>query len=1004
MFKKLIHQGGVSVILDRGALGNKKLLLTHSNKVIMKLTKVRIKNYKSIHDSTEFDIDDITCLVGKNESGKTAILEALHKFNPVHPIQFDRLNDYPVENPQSHISETDVVEATFSLEREDIEAIETFIHCECVDANEPTITFLGGYSNTVSVVKYGFDLDLDAIIKHISTTTDIKTSSSMKDPTKLAKDLLSKVDFAENTHYYGILEYIASSNLLDHLYHSILHARTPQFIYFDEYPLMPGVMDINELSDRIKNDQIQPLDQPIVKILEAARVNYDVLIEGQNDNERGIEIKKTENAINKALNEILESWSQHKVYRMESQVLPSDSGVKLNIYITDRRKPDSYETRKQFQSESHGFLWFFSFLMTQKHFYTDDNDVILLLDEPGVSLHAKAKKDLLQFFEHELASRHQVIYTTHSPFLIDLGHLNRVRTVENKSLEEESNQLNYSESGTKVSSEVHSAGEETLIPLQSALGYDISQGVFIGRNYLIVEGESDEIYIRAISSLLKKKGRRELGPWNIVPANGIDKVLTFVKLFGATGLNLVVLVDRHRNEKQKIKNLYSKGTINKDRILTYADFTEKKESDVEDMLTPEFYLELVNETYGISIEKAKLPRRSRIISRLESHFKTTPIPDDISFSHLKPAEYLMENIESIKVPEEVLSRFERVFNKLLVLSTQQLADFVSATPLGGEIDANGSITVTFDNAPANVTVSAGTVTVAGKTATIAGPFIPGPLALTITWADRTKVLNYTVAAPDTDPPAVTGGTVKDGDKDVDPEAINTDGKIEVEFSKDVSGNVALQTKGGDDIGWLGKVEGKKGTLELLKGKEISSETTYVIKGKVSDAAGNSTDVSVTFVTKGVADGTIGKAYWDKFKTYVKENGNQLQLFPEPDLPSIYGIQIDPETRESADIHRNDAFWLVAYRSRDELQAKLCVQSSIHYNRLKKHRRIINQRFGDNLGELKWEDGKKRIGFSNNTVSDVKTADINQEFPWLYDRLLRLQGVFQPLSLTNMGIR
>ena len=179
------------------------------------------------------------------------------------------------------------------------------------------------------------------------------------------------------------------------------------------------------------------------------------------------------------------------------------------------------------------------------------------------------------------------------------------------------------------------------------------------------------------------------------------------------------------------------------------------------------------------------------------------------------------------------------------------ANFVSATPPGGEIAANGSITVTFDNAPADVTVSAGTVTVAGKTATIAGPFTPGPLALNITWADGNPGTElYGHQPPDTDPPTVTGGTVKDGDKDVDPEAINTDGKIEIEFSEDVSGNVALQTEGGDDVGWLGKVEGNKATLEVVKGKEIGNETTYVIAGKVSDAAGNSTDVSVTFVTKG----------------------------------------------------------------------------------------------------------------------------------------------------------
>lgn len=76
------------------------------------------------------------------------------------------------------------------------------------------------------------------------------------------------------------------------------------------------------------------------------------------------------------------------------------------------------------------------------------------------------------------------------------------------------------------------------------------------------------------------------------------------------------------------------------------------------------------------------------------------------------------------------------------------ANFVSATPPDGEIAANATITVTFDNAPADVTVSAGTVTIAGKTATIRGPFIPGRLALTITWADGIQALNYTVTGPD----------------------------------------------------------------------------------------------------------------------------------------------------------------------------------------------------------------------------------------------------------------
>ena len=179
-------------------------------------------------------------------------------------------------------------------------------------------------------------------------------------------------------------------------------------------------------------------------------------------------------------------------------------------------------------------------------------------------------------------------------------------------------------------------------------------------------------------------------------------------------------------------------------------------------------------------------------------------------------------------------------------------NFISASPPGGEIAANGRITVTFDNTPVDVRVSVGTVTIAGKTATITGPFRPGPLTLTITWADGIQILDYTVVGPDCCGLRVVGGTIKDGDADVDPEAINSDGKIEIEFTEEVTGSIALQTEAGDNVGWIGIVEGSKGTLELVKGRELVNETTYIIKCKVSDAVGDSIDVSITFVTKGKA--------------------------------------------------------------------------------------------------------------------------------------------------------
>ena len=180
------------------------------------------------------------------------------------------------------------------------------------------------------------------------------------------------------------------------------------------------------------------------------------------------------------------------------------------------------------------------------------------------------------------------------------------------------------------------------------------------------------------------------------------------------------------------------------------------------------------------------------------------------------------------------------------------AAFVRANPPSGSTIAdNASITLTFSEPPADVTVSSGTVNGVGKTATVSGPFTPGPLELIVTWTDGAVTLLYNVVPPDVDPPTVTGGTVKDGDRDVDTQGINNDGRIEITFSEDISGNIALQTEDGDDVGWLGKVEGNKATLEIIKGGELYSGTTYVVRGKVSDAAGNSIEFHVTFVTDGI---------------------------------------------------------------------------------------------------------------------------------------------------------
>ena len=181
--------------------------------------------------------------------------------------------------------------------------------------------------------------------------------------------------------------------------------------------------------------------------------------------------------------------------------------------------------------------------------------------------------------------------------------------------------------------------------------------------------------------------------------------------------------------------------------------------------------------------------------------------------------------------------------------------FVRARPAAGAtLDGDDTIALTFDRRPEDVTVSSGDAERTGRFVEVTGPFDPGPLALTITWSDGTQTLNYVIRTPDTDAPRITGGTVSDGDEDIKPDVVNTRARIEIDFNEEVTGNIALQTPAGVDVGWLGEVDGKKGVLELVKGKELDSGTTYVIAGKVSDAAGNETDLNITFTTESKTSG------------------------------------------------------------------------------------------------------------------------------------------------------
>ncbi|MDE0695574.1 MAG: AAA family ATPase, partial [Boseongicola sp.] len=133
--------------------------------------------------------------------------------------------------------------------------------------------------------------------------------------------------------------------------------------------------------------------------------------------------------------------------------------------------------------------------------------MVLLLDEPGLSLHGKAQADLLRFFEERLAPHHQIIYSTHSPFMVPAAAFDRVRIVEDKVDDRRNRRMPL---GTKVREDVLELDPDTLFPLQGALGYEITQSLFVGKHTLLVEGPSDVLYLQALSAALRTRHRVSL--------------------------------------------------------------------------------------------------------------------------------------------------------------------------------------------------------------------------------------------------------------------------------------------------------------------------------------------------------------------------------------------------------------------------------------------------------------------------------------------------------------
>jgi len=640
----------------------------------MKLVEARITNFKSIDDSECIRFDDVTCLVGKNESGKTAILQALHKISPVGGINGNfNILDYPRKGYTKYraIHEEQpavAVQVGFELSQEEITAIE-------MDLGDGVIKSNVAYAskNFKNVRQWVINVEETATIKHFLASAalppDISNATSMSSTCKEALEILEsyKDDNPDIEIAISDLRKRCNPTLAGYIASEYLDKYVPQFLYFDEYSVMPGTVSVQYLKQRRDNNQLDCSDQTIIALLSITGSTLEDFENQANYESSKAELEAASIGIT---DEVFAFWSQNTQLEVEFDVsqanaddaAPLNSGTILHIRIKNNR----HRVTVPFDQRSRGFVWFFSFLAYFSQFENSKSDLILLLDEPGLSLHAKAQADFLRFINERLAPNHQVIYSTHSPFMVDPNQLQKVRTVQD-----------IDNRGTVVSSDILNNDHDTVYPLQAALGYDLAQTLFVGPHCLLVEGPSDLIYLQILSEVCTCNGLESLDKrWVIVPVGGADKVSTFVSLLGANKLDIAVLMDVSSKDMQRIKKLQGNGFLGVNNLIDVGSIIGAKDADIEDLFNLEFYLKLLNGAYASELpgglsESDIINANPRVVKRISAYFKENNVAGGY-FSHYLPSVYLLHNQKELLVGldrksiEFAASLFSKI-NMLLLL-------------------------------------------------------------------------------------------------------------------------------------------------------------------------------------------------------------------------------------------------------------------------------------------------------------------------------------------------
>ena len=673
----------------------------------MRLTKFRVLRYRSIEDSGEIPVDDkITTFVGINESGKTNALRALRKLNNKADTKFNELTEQPVWHFGDFNKDENFITATFMIdgdERDEIKEIDdTYgtlqeisfsrnknmdLICHFTENDQfaiPYSKFNAEYIQPIQTIIDGIDFTTfengKALVNNVGTNLqqigdgleddlNIRKQSilnQIKKKIELVKPHLDAlVPHHDNSEITNIFQKIDDEIKPDNgeEVKNYLIDKLPRFIYFENIGVLDSRINLQTLVTDIKSGDLTEEELTAKTLLDLANLDPNKLLDLSS------EVKKSEQRIiqdKDTLSQLCNQSSLSLSQQMDSIWNQNDHDVQievngnfLRLWVTNRQD----RLRLQLEERSRGYQWYFSFYVVfNVESEARHKDSILLLDEPALFLHALGQEDFLKKALPQLSEKNQIIYTTHSPFLLDLTRPFAIHTVtmDKTSSRRESH----------ISKEHWATDRDALFPLQSAVGYSLAQSMFIGRNNMIVEGLTDFWILSSASALFEANGKHGFDK-NFVfsPVGGATKTVILAKTYVSQELNIGILLDSDDEAKITKEKLIRDKILKSNKILTIGDVLEKQDTtmSLEDIFPEEYYLKFVKIAYADVLKDKEIVLDSdnpMLVKRIEGYFTKNKLGN---FDKTLPTLEITKEFAKIsidKIPAELATNFEKMFSSV----------------------------------------------------------------------------------------------------------------------------------------------------------------------------------------------------------------------------------------------------------------------------------------------------------------------------------------------------